>query len=83
MIGWRERRSAAKTAHVERRTYKAFRAGTDRLFSPEETVARVRPYMAAVGITRVANITGLDAIGVPVVMVCSPRSSPTSVLQCG
>jgi len=51
---------------------KGFRGGTDRTVSPGETVDRVRPFMPAMGITRIANITGLDCIGIPVVMVCHP-----------
>jgi len=37
--------------------------------------------MAAMGITRIANITGLDRIGVPVVMVCRPNSRSLAVSQ--
>ena len=48
---------------------KAYRDGTHRLVSPRETVERVRPFMASMGITRIANVTGLDCIGIPVVMV--------------
>jgi YcaO-like protein with predicted kinase domain len=33
------------------------------------------------GITRIANITGLDNIGIPVVMVCRPNSRSLSVSQ--
>lgn len=33
------------------------------------------------GITRIANVTGLDTIGVPVVMVCRPNSRSISVSQ--
>lgn len=33
------------------------------------------------GITRVANVTGLDAVGIPVVMVCRPNSRSVSVSQ--
>ena len=33
------------------------------------------------GITRVANVTGLDAVGVPVVMVCRPNSRSVAVSQ--
>jgi len=39
---------------------------------------RVAPIM---GITRVANVTGLDSIGVPVVMVCRPNSRSVAVTQ--
>jgi YcaO-like protein with predicted kinase domain len=60
---------------------KGFRTGTDRTVSPCETLARVQPFMAAMGITRVANITGLDCIGIPVVMVCRPNSRSLAVSQ--
>ncbi|HSB73936.1 MAG TPA: YcaO-like family protein, partial [Candidatus Methylomirabilis sp.] len=54
---------------------------THRLTIPEETLARVRPHLAAMGVTRVANITGLDRIGIPVVMVCRPNSRTLAVHQ--
>jgi YcaO-like protein with predicted kinase domain len=41
----------------------------------------VRPYLARTGITRIANVTGLDRIGVPVVMVCRPNSRSLAVSQ--
>ena len=55
--------------------------GTHRLVSPEETFARLRPLLSALGITRVANVTGLDRIGIPVVMVTRPNSRSLSVSQ--
>ena len=33
------------------------------------------------GITRVANVTGLDSVGIPVVMVCRPNSRSVTVSQ--
>lgn len=60
---------------------KAYRQGTHRTVSPETTLARVTPHMAAMGITRIANVTGLDDIGIPVVMVCRPNSRSISVSQ--
>jgi YcaO cyclodehydratase, ATP-ad Mg2+-binding len=60
---------------------KRFRDGTHRTVSPDETLARVRPLLPALGITRVANVTGLDRIGVPVVMVCRPNSRSVAVSQ--
>jgi ribosomal protein S12 methylthiotransferase accessory factor len=60
---------------------KAFRRGTHRLVAPEETVAWVWPFLPAMGITRIANVTGLDCIGIPVVMVCRPNSRAVSVSQ--
>jgi YcaO-like protein with predicted kinase domain len=60
---------------------KRYRAGTHRLRSPEETLRRVRPLMAVMGITRIANITGLDRLGIPVVTVCRPNSRSLAVSQ--
>ena len=60
---------------------KAYRAGTHRSISPQETVERVRPFMASMGITRIADVTGLDCIGIPVVMVVRPNSRSIAVSQ--
>jgi YcaO-like protein with predicted kinase domain len=61
--------------------FKAYRRGTHRTVDPATTLARVRPYLAGMGITRIANVTGLDRIGVPVVMVCRPNSRSLAVSQ--
>jgi YcaO-like protein with predicted kinase domain len=61
--------------------FKGFRTGTHRAISPERTLARVRPLMPIMGITRIADVTGLDIIGVPVVMVFRPNASSLSVTQ--
>ena len=55
--------------------------GTHRLIPPAETVARMRRLMPVMGITRIANVTGLDFIGIPVVMVCRPNARSLSVSQ--
>ena len=60
---------------------KAFQRGTHRTVDPAETVARLQPLLPALGITRVANVTGLDRIGVPVVMVCRPNARSIAVSQ--
>ena len=60
---------------------KGFRKSTHRLIPPEETLARVSCYLPVMGITRVANVTGLDSVGIPVVMVCRPNSRSVSVSQ--
>lgn len=52
-----------------------------RLVTAEETLERVRPLFALFGITRVANVTGLDTIGIPVVMVNRPNSRGLAVAQ--
>lgn len=53
---------------------KNYRAGTHRIVSPEETIESVRRFFPVMGITRVADITGLDVIGLPVVTACRPNS---------
>ncbi|WP_394825866.1 YcaO-like family protein [Pendulispora albinea] len=60
---------------------KGFFAGTHRTVAPEVTLARVRPLMPVLGITRIANVTGLDTIGLPVVMVTRPNAKSLSVAQ--
>jgi ribosomal protein S12 methylthiotransferase accessory factor len=60
---------------------KNFHNGTHRLVCPEETIARVSPLTAKLGITRIANVTGLDTVGIPVVIVCRPNSRSLAVSQ--
>lgn len=60
---------------------KAHTVGTHRIMAPEQTLARVAPFLPIMGITRVANVTGLDAVGIPVVMVTRPNSRSISVSQ--
>lgn len=66
---------------VEASESKAFRHGTHRACPPAETLARVAPLMPAFGITRVANLTGLDRLGIPVVMVCRPNARSSAVFH--
>ena len=44
-------------------------------------MARIEPLMGVMGITRVANVTGLDRVGIPVVMVCRPNARSVAVAQ--
>jgi YcaO-like protein with predicted kinase domain len=60
---------------------KAYRDGTHRTTSPASTIERLLPLMASMGITRIANVTGLDRIGVPVVMVVRPNARSIAVSQ--
>ncbi len=60
---------------------KAYCAGTHRFRPPAETLEIVAPHMAAMGITRVANITGLDRVGLPVVAVYRPNARSVAVSQ--
>ena len=53
-----------------------YRAGTHRLVSPEATLARLQPHLAGFGITRLADVTRLDAdLGLPVYMAIRPRGA--------
>lgn len=60
---------------------KGYTHDTHRLVDPADTVARVRRLAPAMGITRVANVTGLDTLGIPVVMVTRPNSRSLAVTQ--
>ena len=62
-------------------TAKNYRSGTHRIVAPAETLARARDLFGPIGITRVANVTGLDCIGIPVVMVCRPNARSLAVSQ--
>jgi ribosomal protein S12 methylthiotransferase accessory factor len=58
---------------------KSFRRGGDRSLAPAALLDRVRRFMPVMGITRLANLTGLDVIGLPVVMACRPNSRSVAV----
>jgi YcaO-like protein with predicted kinase domain len=62
-------------------TRKALRQGTHRSQSLDCTLKRVRRLAPVMGITRVANVTGLDTVGIPVVMICRPNSRSLAVSQ--
>ncbi len=62
-------------------TAKVFLKGGRRSLMPEQTLARLMPLLEAVGITRIANVTGLDRIGIPVINVCRPNSRSLAVYQ--
>ena len=51
---------------------KHYRGGTHRALSPAETLERFLPLRREMGITRLANVTGLDVLGIPVYMACRP-----------
>lgn len=52
---------------------------THRLRTPEQTLDIVRPFLRDMGITRIANLTGLDRIGLPTVMITRPNSRSVAV----
>src|SRR5215470_16074509 len=55
--------------------------GTVRQITAEETLARLKPILPEFGITRLANITGLDTIGIPVWTAVRPLGLSLSVSQ--
>ncbi|MEW2912630.1 YcaO-like family protein [Leisingera sp. JC11] len=58
---------------------KGYLHDTHRLCDPAQTLAAVGPLLADMGITRIANLTGLDRVGLPTVMVTRPNSRSVSV----
>ncbi|HKU41984.1 MAG TPA: YcaO-like family protein [Polyangiales bacterium] len=55
--------------------------GCHREREPAATLAEVKPFLSQVGITRVADVTGLDYPGIPTVMVVRPNARSLSVTQ--
>src|SRR6478672_5584837 len=62
-------------------TAKVLRQGTHRSESLDHTLRQALRLSPVMGITRVANVTGLDSVGIPVVMVCRPNSRSVAVSQ--
>lgn len=62
-------------------TDKIYRSGTHRSATPFETLARIQKFLPVFGITRVANIAGLDRIGIPVVTAIRPNSKSLATSQ--
>ncbi|MEF3052712.1 YcaO-like family protein, partial [Mycobacterium tuberculosis variant caprae] len=59
----------------------AHRHGTHRITSPDETWLALQPFLAPAGITRVADVTWLDCLGIPTVQAVRPASLTLSVSQ--
>jgi ribosomal protein S12 methylthiotransferase accessory factor len=55
--------------------------GSRRILPPAATLARARPHHTAAGITRVAMLTGLDRVGIPVAAAYRPNSRSIAVHQ--
>jgi ribosomal protein S12 methylthiotransferase accessory factor len=58
---------------------KKYKKDTHRAVSPEETLSRIEPKMATAGITRVADITNLDRIGIPVFSTIRPTAQDGAI----
>ena len=66
---------------LESTTPKLNLGGTVRSFKATETLERLQPLLSSFGITRVANVTGLDTINIPVVLCVRPNGRCLSVSQ--
>lgn len=55
--------------------------GTVRGRDASSTLAWIQPFLRDIGITRLANVTGLDCIGIPVWMCIRPNGRALSVSQ--
>jgi YcaO-like protein with predicted kinase domain len=62
-------------------TEKGYFEGTHRSVCPQATWEKMSPLLSDFGITRLANVTGLDRIGIPVYMCCRPNSRSLAVSQ--
>lgn len=60
---------------------KQYRNGTHRLKLPSETWEKINSLKESIGVTRVADITNLDHIGIPVWQAIRPESKNLSVAQ--
>jgi ribosomal protein S12 methylthiotransferase accessory factor len=57
-------------------------AGTHRVRSPERTLEIITQRLASFGITRLADVTGFDDLGIPVVMAVRPLSRQPGHFSC-
>lgn len=60
---------------------KRYTLGTHRARSPEETWSRIEEILPRLGITRLADVTALDRVGIPVYQAIRPGSRNLSVSQ--
>lgn len=58
---------------------KVYLDGTHRARNPAETLNDIEPLLGLAGVTRLADITGLDTIGVPVTLSIRPNSRTLAV----
>ncbi|BAI60626.1 conserved hypothetical protein [Methanocella paludicola SANAE] len=62
-----------------KKTPKGYTKDTHRVVPPEETLARVEKLLPGIGVTRVAEISGLDRIGIPVYSAIRPASAKGAI----
>ena len=57
---------------------KLYQGTTHRSCAPEETYERILPVLPQAGITRMADVTGLDRIGIPTILAMRPNAPTLS-----
>ncbi len=62
-----------------KRTPKGYTMDTHRVVPPEETLKRVEKVLPGIGVTRVAEISGLDRVGIPVYSAIRPASAKGAI----
>jgi putative methanogenesis marker protein 1 len=67
--------------YIEESVPKAYTFGVHRARDPGETLRAISTHFAAVGLTRIADVTGLDTIAIPVCVAVRPNSRCLSVAQ--
>ena len=60
---------------------KTFANGSHRIIPATETLKRINPIKRKFGISRLANVTGLDCLGIPVALAIRPNSRSVAVSQ--
>jgi len=58
-----------------------YRGLRGRTVTAAETLERITPFLGSFGVTRLADVTGLDHVGIPVVQAVRPNSRSLSVSQ--
>ena len=58
---------------------KTYTRDTHRVIPPRETLRHIRPALSAAGITRVADITHLDRVGIPIFSCMRPRAAQGAI----
>lgn len=53
--------------------------GTQRVLSPEATLVRTTKLLSMIGVTRIANITDLDRVGIPVFSAIRPSAAAGAI----
>lgn len=56
------------------RSPKRFVTGTHRTRAPSDTFKLVEPYLSSAGVTRMADVTGLDHVGIPTTLALRPNA---------